>query len=1322
MAVVLGGYGVASRSCSAGAMCQLNRLNRFSKRVKGSMSVRKLLLSLLLLLLPSPLLAQQATSGGTTAVPAVRLQASGTARGTASGAASSTLQRSSAGGAVEDKIKAAAAGDVPMPAEAGATSEAAAQTEAQQQAAARLQKIQQLQFDRRPSTILRLWGKPADDAAAKPEESPTDPQAEPPAEPDPFDEQLKQLQKDVTLGNWPAVKQQLAALDPKEAKAAYGKLLQSLRQAPELRNMDPVQMAQMQLVRGQMQQYFESHNITFPDLLGLAAASPEPLDRPALRSLAQLLSVSLRAGNVLEEFVQLALLESAKTEGGSLTRRQVAILLTEANETAEAGRFLPTLDEAQTAQDYEALNLLARHALALHAKEKKAEHLELAWQVLHAVLESQEVKAEEKDEALKRAVEIAPKISSELGKVWLEESFTQRPARGMEILATIGAGASQSLQTHPMDQDYRLNGLRLQTTAAEALIRSAPERAAEWSQALTLLAGNWLIEAQFSYRHDRSTSLGPTMRRDAFGNLFYVDEDDPYAGRPYQQQVQGQAIKVADLLEIKPGAAWLEHVESGLRPKFDMMLAQLYLKVGEEDLAFPRIEGLAQAYPEQAEQLVDEFLSVWTRNHDPNAVRNRTNYYMYMYGFERKAESIPLTRSKQERNLDELAELVQRLGKLPIGELNNELLVRAFTTCHSSAEVYQLEAIEAVFGPIDTLKPETIAELSQQMRANLAGLWRQPDVQQQNQTKRKQKDIEAEVLRGYEVADAVVTDALAKHPDNWQLVLARAALSHDQNNYQKELAPNSTFTEQQQAALAGFARAAEMYAEQAGSLKQDEQTTRVYELWLYASLGACDPQFIDETRVPDVRQPELIRAAIQGLGGELAEHHMTMFANTMFTRLSAFKPNAKYRYLKAGFEIVGEHKQAQEARKVFDYYHDLVTEIKLETLIDGADRVGRDQPFGVFVNLKHTREIERESGGFGRYLQNQNNQRYAYNYGRPTENYRDKFEEIARQALQEHFEVLSVTFQSEDVNSRAVPNEYGWRITPYAYLLLKARSAAADKLPPLRLDLDFLDTSGYAVLPIESPTVPLDASSEAGEPRPFTHLDVTQILDERQAGDGKLVLEVKATARGLVPALDQLLDPKNEQFEIASIDDQGVIVSQFDAESTDNVIVSERNWLVIYQARADLAERPTSFAFARSLLLLPESKLTYQRYEDADLAEAEAVVSLDARYGRTSPRWIWLTSLGLVLGLAVVCGFVILRRAKPEARAATRFALPERIDPFTVLGLLQQIRDADGMPEQQRSSLSDDMRAIEHYFFVEHNGEPAPDLQAIARRWAGAGR
>src|SRR5690606_35848829 len=176
-----------------------------------------------------------------------------------------------------------------------------------------------------------------------------------------------------------------------------------------------------------------------------------------------------------------------------------------------------------------------------------------------------------------------------------------------------------------------------------------------------------------------------------------------------------------EILKTQPSKKWLQFVSEALQPQVTKALARLYLKVNEEDEAFPHIEKLASTHPKVAQDLANEFLRVWADNHDPNASRNRTNPYMYMYGFERRAEGIPLTRSKQERNLEELAALVKRLDALPIEEIDEDLFVRAFTTCHSSAEVYRMEAIAKVFGPLENLDPKTLASLPQRMRTNLVG-------------------------------------------------------------------------------------------------------------------------------------------------------------------------------------------------------------------------------------------------------------------------------------------------------------------------------------------------------------------------------------------------------------------------------------------------------------------------------------------------------------------------------------------------------------------------------------------------------------------------
>ena len=1225
--------------------------------------------------------------------------------------------------------------------------EAKLKAEAEQLKQKRLQEIKKLKFDRRPSAILQAWSVPpsddddakkgkaekdkADDdsadhdANAEPEKEPTEQEVQAKAKAEAeqaFKKQIAQLQRDVTLSNWPAVRTLLGeTLDDELGKAAYAQLLQSLVQGPQPPRPSPDGRNRRQFV--------EKNVFTGDDVLALAHIAPDELERAQVISLGNILGQSLRQGTVMAEFVASLKetvtaneaengatpgVESKTPTAGRLSKRDAARILIVAGGPLEVGDFLPDRNTAESENDHEALNLLSHHYLALYAKDKDLKQLEQAWHVTQAILAADEIKKEEKTEALTRAVDLATKVADDLGQKWLEESFTQRPDRGMEIIAAIGTAASQGLMKQPRNPAFRLKGLQLQATAVESLLTSAPERATEWKDKISLLAENWRKEADFSYANDNSTSLGPQMGRDAFGNLYYYDR----YGRSNNRQLgnQPQPIKTGELLEIRPSDAWLNMVHDGLKPTFDMTVAKLYLKVAEDVTAFPYIESLAETHPKLAKDLVDEFVRVWTQNHDPNTKRNRTNYYMYMYGYERKAEGIPLTRSKQQRNLQELSEWVARLKQLPV-ELDEELIARAFSTCHSSAEVYRLDAIEQVFGPIADIQPETLAEMAQQMRSNLMGVWRAPATQNQAKTNRKKKDIEAEVLRGYGVARSVVQDALEKHSASWQLRLALAAINHDENNYRSELAKDSEFSRRRDEAFTAFEDAAKAYITAAVDLREDEESTKAFEIWYYASLGACDLADINENKQADSRQPKRIRDAILSMPENQADRHMAMFANTLFTRMSSVKPATKHGYLKAGFEIVGDHKMAHEARKVFDYYRDLVTEIKLETVIDGSDVVGHERPFGVFVNLVHTREIERESGGFAKYLQNQNNGSFYYNYGRPTENYRDKFEESVTSALEEQFDVLSVTFQSENVNSRALP-EYGWRVTPYAYLLLKARGPEVDKLPPLRLDLDFLDTSGYAVLPVESSVLPIDAKPAAGEQRPIQKLSVTQTLDERQADDGKLIVEVKATGQGLVSDLDQWMEFEPDEFDVVNTEDQGVSVSRFDPDAEQNVILSERIWMVTLHAKQGLSEHPKTFQFATAKPNIADylHDVTFQRYIDADLESVDSSIQLEEQYGEVSRAWVGWT-VGGVIGLLSLLALMIRMSPPVLHESEKRFQVPEKVTPFTVLGLLKDIAQNNGLNDRRRQELSGSINRIEKYYFEGRQEAEEPNIHEIAEEW-----
>ena len=1195
-----------------------------------------------------------------------------------------------------------------QPAAGGADASAA---QRKQKMEARLKKLAQLKFNRLPSQILETWAKPT--VAAKDDPNEDLPPA--PAEATLYsDVRLKiatdQLERDFTLGNWDRVSEFLKQLPEANAKTLYSQLLTAatgsqdnkLQGATNGSQFDPRQL--------------QALHMTYEDLFKLAEIAPTEIEKTHVSLFGTSFAKSISQGKESADLITKMKAELEK-EKPVFTKRQMARVFFQCGLTIPAGEFLPELDEAKKENDHEALNLLSRHYLAIYAKEKESKDLEKAWHVTQAILASQDVDKDERKQALSRAVTLSSQVNKQLGQKWLNDSFVAQPEIGMEVLGAIGADTAKSMKDCGRSSATRLARLKLQNDAVKALLKVSNEQAKNWQPQLNLLAQNWLREATVSYSDDQSTHLGPSMQRDRYGNIFYFDDDGMNGQRMNNFRGRLQAINTKELLDVRPSDQWMEMVDETLLPKFDAIQAQLYLKVSEQDLALPFIEKLAAAYPKKAKKLVDEFITVWTKNHNPNSDRGRTNAYMYMYGFESRAQSIPLTRSKQERNLSELADIVKRLEKLVPEDLDEDKLARAFFVCHSTAEVYKIKSIENVFGPIENMKPKTLASITSRMRSNLATMWRDANVQKDKKTKRKKKDIEAEVIGGYETAGRIIADSLAKNPDEWRLVATQASLLHDENNYRADAKNSTAFSKRRNAAMELFNKAAKMYVSSLEYLEKKDYKTDAFDTWFYASLGACDLGLITDKHQADSKQPALIRQALESIEGEEKNKwHMDRFANLLFNRLSSAKPQLKFKYLDKGFEIVGDNEQAAEARKVHDYYKDLVTEIKIESHIEGSDRVGTGKPFGVHVSLRHTKEIERESGGFGRYLQNQNGSGYfSYNYGRPTNDYRDKFDEGVRESFEEQFEVLSVTFQKPDVQS--IPaGEPGWRITPYAYVLLKAKGPEVDKVPPFRLDLDFLDTSGYAILPVESATLPIDASASEAEARPFKSLEVTQILDERQAEDGKLILEIKGQAQGLVPDLDEIMDVDFKDFEVVSIDNEGASVSQFDEEESLPTIISDRNWVVSLEAKKGLPAKPTAFNFPVPNIELKE--VVYQRYVDADLAIVTPSISLEEKYGKTSYGWIigLIAAVGLLAFLVV--GLIIWFATR--SGKSTREAQPElngNLSPFAAISLLQDIYSNNGLNETKKVELKQSINRLEEHYFGKHNGDESPDLASEVKKW-----
>jgi hypothetical protein len=1131
------------------------------------------------------------------------------------------------------------------------------------------------------------------------------------------DIELAQFRRDVSRGDWVRVKAWLGALAPESGAKAHEHLLSMLLMPHMAQPEQPKPWMGLAMQMGLLvppqppdPRRSEQNIFTPDDVLALADASPGALNPEAVEKLGLMLRMALSRGNFLEPVVERLKAGTERLGGSDPARRNAAVrLLIAAQRMTECGLLLPSIEEAEKAGEVDTLNLLARHHLAMRdkEKEKRTEHLERAWTATQAVLAIKTAEAPARDEALERALRLVSEVREALGKAWVEETFAKRPELALEILAAAGSLASKNRHK---DVTERLALLRLQSLSAESLIKTSGDRAAEWNQTLNVFVLGWLREAEAT-RTVVVQQQWTDWEYDEYGNVYYVGY-----GRRGRQQAAPSVISPADVLETRPGEAWMKRVDPTLRPKLEIVIAQLFIKGGEEAKAFDHIERIAPSHPREARDLAHEFLQAWTNSHDPNQDRRRTNRYMYIYGYNPRTDGIPLSRSQQVRNLDELAGWIKRLRALPLKEsLDEAFVISAFTTSHSTAEVYRIDDLNRVFGSLDTLKPASVAQLVQTIRANLAGLWRRPDVQQQKQTKRKDKEIQAEIVRGYEVTREILRQALSRHGDNWALVLAQAAIAFDENNYHSELDKSPEYAERRDAAFATFRQAAELYAKAVPALAETDHKSEVYEIWFYASLGAADLAGLKTDLPDDPRQQEQIRAAILALPGEAAEKHLGRFANALQTRVQSVKPELKHRYLKAGLAIVGDHKAARDGKKLFDYYGDIVREIKLTARVDGPTVVGAGRPFGLFVDLRHTKEIERESGGFAKYLQNQNSSGgWYWNFGRPPIDYRDRFEETTRTALRDRFEVISVAFHSDKIESRGDP-EPGWRVTPYAYVLLKTKGPEVDAIPPLRIDLDFLDTSGFAVLPIESPKIPIDASAAASQ-RPMEKLKVTQTLDERKLNEGKLTLEIRAGARGLVPDLAELIDFSPGGFEIAKTDDPGVSVTSMDAESDTNAALSERIWTLDLKAKPD-APRQKSFQFGAARLAATE--MVYQRYVDADLSTVARDVQLDYAIGRARTPWKWIVAVAALL-ILLSAGLVAWRRRVRPVQVQAAYAVPSDVNPFTVLTLLRKMKAEAPLGEEHAGDLDTSIAQVEQHYFNRGNGDTV-DLKTVAETWVARG-
>lgn len=1190
------------------------------------------------------------------------------------------------------------AANVPAPVVPETKSSATTTNTAATPEAKRLQDILKLQYDRRPASVLKAMARKTEGDGA-------------------FTNDLERFQANVITSDWPAVKKFLAALPEKQVAPVFKSLLTGLTRSTPVTTATAQPVEPGEPVVAQPAQRAIDPVLLPEDVLGLADAKPTELEEADLEGLGRLLTRSLARGTPIEPFLARLDAGTDRLGGADAKKRQsAASLLIAAGRVTDAAAFLPSFDASKAQKDWAALDLRARLLLAEGTEKQDVGALRGAWDLTQTVLADKSAPATNRETALQRTVELMGLLSKELGRDWLRQNFTKNPEQGMAILAAVGGVVSQGMNER--DQEKRRRNLDLQRRVVDELLAAVGPRTQPWQPALTVVALGWLQEAdQAKQRHRPRTMMNQQIIDfDAFGNPIYSYQS--YDSGVYSSSTVGQALTIEQALAAAPGEPWLAAIDKSVRLRVRATMADSLIKLEQEEKSIPWIEALAPDQPKAALNLANDLLRSWAQTKDPNRdSRRNQRIYMGPYG-NSYSQGIPITRAIQVRNLQQLSEVLARLRK--IGPLDEKAVVSAFAASHSQAEVFRVADIEQVLGKPDALGVATLAELLQAMRERLARQWRAPAIQQQAKTKRTDKDIAAEINRGYELVLGLSERAVKARPDEWRLWTVRGATYFDWAEYQfgKDVAL-AIYTEKRDEAFKMFERAAQLYAKQVSALNEKEQSPAVYQQWFNATLGASDLAFLTRQQKIDTNRVDQIRAALLTLPADAVERHTSLLGKAFVDAITALPPELKPRYLKAGLRLVGDHESADAARKLVAYYDGLLQEVEFHARVDGSATVGHARPFGLQLVIRHSDAVGRESGGFSKYLQNQQAMQYYYNpYGGTPVNYRDDLEKKIRETLIDGFELLSITWHDDKIEPRGFGRPE-WRETPIAYILLKAKDASTDRIPSLQLDLDFLDRRGKVVLPVESPVILIDARPDQPPARALAKLSLTQILDDRDPKSGKLALEVKASGRGIIPDLGELVNLSLPGFKIDKTTDHGLAVTKLDTDGDAIAPVCERNWLLDL-VRANDAKTPAAFQFLKPSV--PVEETAYKHYEDADLVAVKETLALAGLPLAPANPWRWVGSAAVCLVCAAGLFFLLRQPRRVDAGPAFAYALPAHITPFSVLSLLRQMeRDARaGLSAERRAELARAITELERRHFgpgAETNGDA--ELERLARDWVG---
>lgn len=1067
-------------------------------------------------------------------------------------------------------------------------------------------------------------------------------------------------------------------------------------------------------VIGDLANYQTPRPVLLPsDVLRLADAAPLPLDEKQMSTIGKLLAIAIPKSDSRAELLTILRKGTKRLGGDDLEKRHAAArMLASAEFWNEAKEF--GLSESELPQ------------VAAVAKSTTPEKLaEQVWDQSLTVLRDASTDADERKKALENLyqamVQATPQATqARLGSIIRD---SQRRDLTWEVLSLIGRKGSSMMGE--VDYATRQTNLELQQQAirflSEAKLLGEPGAATF----ANLYARNWLTEVQqtlANHANWRSASEGSKIKFDH--------------------------VKLEPAIAAAPTGPWLAALAPQTAASIKLMTARLMMISDNLERLLPLLEDFVKQDRETAGKLAADYLLRWAKLHDPNF----TPEAMKQYKLE--GHAIVLTRAEQEESLRQLGALLGKLDSETKKFLDEAMLVQAFDLCHSKAEVYTRDQVVKVFGPIEKMTPSLLLALVERMRMKLGSNWRDLSVQRDAATKRDTDDVFRLVNDGYTEAEKIVSAWLAAHPQDWEMQVTAGSLMSDWAEFAYFQAVVTAgdkdrfkvYLQRTADAMNRFRAGAKAYAAQVPKLKRNDFQLLTYRAWFNGLLGIALDSGVNLRKGVTKEGLAEIRDAINSLPSGAGPVHLTLFSTMVADNVknNIIAPEMKYRYLSSAVQITGRQETTYPAEQKVQYYESLLSEIRLSARIDGDDKIRTGGPFGVFVTLVHTDDLARESGGFGKYLQNEVPRTVNGKMQSDKPLYRDRFEEALRLAIEDFFTIKALTFADPQAGARDLPADLAgksdgrhWQETPLAYLYLEAKDSTVDRLPPLEIELDFYDRDGKVVIPVPSTPVLIDIADDAPAARPATNIEITQIVDARgmvpEQGEEKdfepvLKLDVVANADGLIPDLKELLDLDKYSLTVLEIDErEGILVRELKSDADGMRAKTERSWTVHLDPAPLLRGASEKVDFQFPTARKPDLKIAYRTYQDMDpVAAAERVTLLEgkavAAVAQTNYRaWAVLGVAALALfGLVL---YVVLRPRPEVIVKPPLFTAPREATPFAVAALLHRIRSSDqvSLNSEQQSQLNGEIVALERAAFADGangNGEkPTRELETLAKRW-----